>query len=224
MRILVVEDHAETRQLLARVLREAGHTVETGSDLAAARRLLAGEPHEALVLDWMLPDGSGVDFCRELRAARETIPILVLTARGEVEDRVAGLNAGADDYLRKPFAVAELLARVRALTRRGPRFLEPVVCLGDAEVRLAERCVRAAGRNVPLTAREFSILEVLLRNRGRPVSRSTILLSVWGEEDENAGASLEVLIARLRRKLAPQGGEGPIHTHRGFGYAIGEDT
>jgi two-component system OmpR family response regulator len=223
MRILVVEDHTETRQLIARVLREAGHAVEAAADLASARRKLTGKAHEALVLDWMLPDGSGIDFCRELRTGHETIPILILTARGEVEDRVSGLDAGADDYLRKPFAVAELLARVRALTRRGPRFLEPVVSLGDAEVRLAERSVRAAGRDVPLTAREFSILEVLLRNRGRPVSRSTILLSVWGDEDEHAAASLEVLIARLRRKLAPQGGEGPIHTHRGFGYAIGEE-
>ena len=222
MRILVVEDHIETRHLLQRVLREAGHVPEGAADLASARRKLA-KGYEALILDWMLPDGSGADYCQELRARQETIPILILTARGGVEDRVAGLDAGADDYLRKPFAVAELLARVRALTRRGPRLLEAAVSLGSVEVHLGERRVRAGGRNVPLTAREFAILEILLRNRGRPVSRSTILLSVWGDENESASSSLEVLIARLRRKLAPGGGEGPIRTHRGFGYAIGED-
>jgi DNA-binding response OmpR family regulator len=221
--ILVIEDHSETRHLLQRVLREAGHLASGAADLASARRILEGGEHDALVLDWMLPDGSGIDFCRQLRLHRNTIPILILTARGEVEDRVAGLDSGADDYLRKPFAVAELLARVRALTRRGPRFLESAVVLGDVEVRLTERRVMAQGREVLLTAREYSILEVLLRNRGRAVPRSTILLTVWGQEDERASASLEVLIARLRRKLAPEGGQGPIRTHRGFGYAIGAD-
>jgi len=222
VRILVVEDHAETRQLLERALREAGFVPDAVEDLASATRCMAEGGHEALILDWMLPDGSGADFCRQLRARQETIPVLILTARGGVEDRVAGLDAGADDYLRKPFAVSELLARVRALLRRGRRLVETVVSLGSVEVHLAERCVRVGGRNVPLTTREFSILEVLLRSRGRPVSRSTLLLSVWGEESEGANASLEVLIARLRRKLAPGGGEGPIQTHRGFGYAIAE--
>jgi len=223
MRILIIEDHAETRQLLIRVFRESGHLAEGAADLGAARRALDEGEHDALVLDWMLPDGSGVDFCRELRQRRNTIPVLILTARGEVEERVAGLDAGADDYLRKPFAVAELLARVRALSRRGPRFLESVVSLEGVEVRLAERRVRSAGRDVPLTAREYAILEVLLRNRGRAVARSTILLTVWGQEDERSSASLEVLVARLRRKLSPEGGEGPIRTHRGFGYAIGAE-
>ena len=222
MRILVVEDHAETRQLLEQVLREAGLLPDAVADLASATRCLEAGVHEVLILDWMLPDGSGADFCRRLRARQDTIPVLILTARGDVEDRVAGLDAGADDYLRKPFAVSELLARVRALLRRGRRLVETVVSLGSVEVHLGERRVRVAGRNVPLTTREFSILEVLVRSRGRPVSRSTILLSVWGEESEGANASLEVLIARLRRKLAPGGGDGPIQTHRGFGYSIAE--
>ena len=222
LRILVVEDHAETRHLLERVLREAGFLPEAVADLASAARCLEEGGHDAVILDWMLPDGSGAEFCRRLRARQETIPVLILTARGGVEDRVAGLDAGADDYLRKPFAVSELLARLRALLRRGHRLVEIVVSLGPVEVHLAERCVRIAGRKVPLTTREFSILEILVRSRGRPVSRSTILLSVWGEESEGANASLEVLIARLRRKLAPGGGDGPIQTHRGFGYAIAE--
>ena len=223
MRILLVEDHQETRNLLERALREAGHVPVGTGDLATARRMLSEGDYDALILDWMLPDGSGTDLCRELRTRRRTIPILILTARGGVGDRVAGLDAGADDYLRKPFAVAELTARVRALLRRGPRLVEPVVSLGSVEVRLAERRVLVGGREVPLTAREFSILELLLRHRGRPVSRTAILHSIWGEETGSVGSSLEVLIARLRRKLAPGGGEGPIRTHRGFGYACGNE-
>ncbi|HEU4402826.1 MAG TPA: response regulator transcription factor [Candidatus Polarisedimenticolia bacterium] len=221
MRILVVEDHAETRRMLERVLREAGHATEGAADLADARVRLSAGGFAAVVLDWMLPDGSGPDLCRELRGQGETTPVLMLTARGGVEDRVEGLDAGADDYLRKPFAVAELLARVRALLRRGPRLQAAVVTLGTIQVRLDERRVLREGRETPLTAREFAILEVLLRHRGRPVPRADILQAVWGEETESAASSLEVLIGRMRRKLAPRGGDGPIRTHRGFGYSIG---
>ena len=224
MRILVVEDHPETRKMVERVLREVGHVPDGVGDLAAARGRLAAGGYAAVVLDWMLPDGAGIDLCRELRARGSSLPILILTARGGVEDRVEGLDAGADDYLRKPFAVAELLARVRALLRRGPRIEAPVVSLGEVEVRLAERRVLVQGREAPLTAREFAILEVLLRHRGRPVSRADILQAVWGEESDSAESSLEVLIGRMRRKLSPQGSDGPIETHRGFGYSIGRDA
>jgi len=224
VRILVVEDHPETRKMVERVLREVGHVPDGVGDLAAARGRLAAGGYAAVVLDWMLPDGAGIDLCRELRARGSSLPILILTARGGVEDRVEGLDAGADDYLRKPFAVAELLARVRALLRRGPRIEAPVVSLGEVEVRLAERRVLVQGREAPLTAREFAILEVLLRHRGRPVSRADILQAVWGEESDSAESSLEVLIGRMRRKLSPQGSDGPIETHRGFGYSIGRDA
>ena len=211
MRILIVEDHAETRKMVERVLREAGHDGDGVGDLAAARGRLAAGGYAAVVLDWMLPDGAGTDLCREMRARGSSLPVLILTARGGVEDRVEGLDAGADDYLRKPFAVAELLARVRALLRRGPRIEAPVVSLGEVEVRLAERRVLVRGREAPLTAREFAILEVLLQ-------------AVWGEESDSAESSLEVLIGRMRRKLSPLGGDGPIETHRGFGYSIGQDA
>ena len=224
MRILIVEDHAETRKMVERVLREAGHDGDGVGDLAAARGRLAAGGYGAVILDWMLPDGAGTDLCREMRARGSSLPVLILTARGGVEDRVEGLDAGADDYLRKPFAVAELLARVRALLRRGPRIEAPVVSLGEVEVRLAERRVLVRGREAPLTAREFAILEVLLRHRGRPVSRADILQAVWGEESDSAESSLEVLIGRMRRKLSPLGGDGPIETHRGFGYSIGQDA
>ena len=220
MRILVVEDHIETRKMLERVLHEAGHLPDGVADLAVARRKVAAGGYAAVVLDWMLPDGDGLDLCREMRDGGDATPVIVLTAKGDVDDRVRGLDAGADDYLRKPFAVAEFLARMRVLLRRGPRLDVSVIALGPLEVRLSERRVLLDGQEVPLTAREFAILETLLRKRGHAVSRSDILQSVWGEESEGAAASLEVLIGRLRRKLTPVSGDGPIQTHRGFGYSI----
>ena len=221
MRILVVEDHSETRRMVERMLKDAGYTPEGTVDLAGARKKLASGKYGAIVLDWMLPDGSGVDLCREMRAGGDATPVLILTARGEVEDRVRGLDAGADDYLRKPFAVAELLARMRALMRRGPRFDAPVVMLEDLEIRLTERRVLIRGEDVPVTAREFAILEMLLRRRGQAVSRTDILETVWGQDSESSESSLEVLIGRLRRKLSGGAGDGVIRTHRGFGYSIG---
>jgi DNA-binding response OmpR family regulator len=221
VRILVVEDHSETRRMVERMLKDAGYTPEGTVDLAGARKKLASGKYGAIVLDWMLPDGAGIELCREMRAGGDATPVLILTARGEVEDRVRGLDAGADDYLRKPFAVAELLARMRALMRRGPRFDAPVVMLEDLEIRLTERRVLIRGQDVPVTAREFAILEMLLRRRGQAVSRTDILETVWGQDSESSESSLEVLIGRLRRKLAGGAGDGIIRTHRGFGYSIG---
>lgn len=220
MRVLVVEDHAATRKLLEGALRESGHTPDGAADLATARQKVATGGYALVVLDWMLPDGSGLDLCREMRGTNDSTPILVLTARGDVDDRVEGLDAGADDYLKKPFAVAEFRARVRALLRRGPRLELTVARLGPVDVHITLRRVMVHGKEVPITAREFSILEVLLRRRGGIVPRSDILLDVWGEETENSAASLEVLLGRLRRKLASSGGEGLIRTHRGIGYSI----
>jgi DNA-binding response OmpR family regulator len=220
VRILVVEDSAEMRRMVERVIRESGHEADGAADLAGARRRLAKGAFAAIVLDWMLPDGSGLEFCRELRGAGDATPVLMVTARGEVQDRVKGLDAGADDYLRKPFAVAELLARLRALVRRGPRLEANMVRVGDLQVRLQERRVLSGRTEVPLTAREFAILELLLRRHGHAVSRADILEVLWGGEPPGAVASLEVLIGRLRRKLSPLGGEGPIRTYRGFGYSI----
>ncbi len=206
--------------MLERALKEAGHTPDPAADLATARSKAAAGGYGAVILDWMLPDGAGIDLCRELRATHDTTPVLILTARGEVDDRVRGLDAGADDYLRKPFSVAEMLARLRALLRRGPRLEAETVTLGPIEVRLSERRALKEGREVPLTAREFSILEVLLRRRGHVVSRSDILEAVWGEDTESAGASLEVLMGRLRKKLTPEATEALIETQRGFGYRL----
>lgn len=223
MRILVIEDHDETRSMIRRALKEGGYVSDGAVSLAAARLALAGDPPGMILLDWMLPDGSGLDLCREIRSAGITIPILILTARGLIGDRVDGLDAGADDYLPKPFAVAELMARVRALQRRGPRLVEPVIHLPGIEVRLAERRLLVEGDEVPLTGREFAILEILLRRRGRAVSRADILNQAWGERSAVGGASLEVLIVRLRRKLSTAAVPNPIRTHRGFGYSIAYD-
>lgn len=223
MRVLVVEDHPETRRMLERTLADAGHTPESVGGLEAARRKLAAGRFAAVVLDCMLPEGDGLDLCREMRAAGDATPVLVLTARGEVEDRVRGLDSGADDYLRKPFAVAELLARIRALLRRGPRIETEAVRIRDLEVRVSDRRVLRDGRDVPVTAREFAILEELLRRRGHVVPRSDILESIWGEASDGAAASLEVLIGRLRRKLSTDGSDDLIRTHRGHGYSIGSD-
>jgi DNA-binding response OmpR family regulator len=220
VRVLVVEDHPPTRSLVESALKGEGHTVESAPSLGSARERLAGGGFAVIVLDWMLPDGAGPDLCREMRASGNTTPVLILTAKTDVEDRVAGLDAGADDYLKKPFAVAELRARVRALLRRGPQIEDPLVRIGPVEIRTAARLVLVDGAEVPVTAKEFDILEVLARHAGRAVSRSAILLAVWGTEDEAAGASLEVLIARLRRKISDAGGPDLIRTHRGFGYAL----
>lgn len=220
MRILVVEDHAETRGMVEAVLREGGYAPVPAATLAEARTLLKAGGLAAVVLDWMMPDGSGPDLCAERRAAGDSTPILVLTARAGVEDRVVGLDAGADDYLKKPFAAAELLARVRALLRRGPRIVESRMLVGPIEIHAASRLVIADGREIPLTAREFDILEVLARHRGEVVTRSNLLIAVWGD-DKSASESLDVLLARLRRKLADAGASDAIRTHRGIGFSIG---
>jgi len=220
MRVLVVEDHGETRAMIEATLKEAGYTAVPAGTLADARGILQAGGLAAVVLDWMLPDGSGTALCTERRAAGDSTPILLLTARAGVEDRVVGLDSGADDYLKKPFAAAELLARIRALLRRGPRIVESRITLGPIEVRPASRMVVASGREIPLTAREFDILEVLVRHRGRVVTRSNLLIAVWGEDD-NAGESLDVLLTRLRRKLAEAGAPDAIRTHRGVGYSVG---
>ena len=200
----------------------AGHQVDAVEDVAGATACLRGPAYDVVVLDWMLPDGSGVDLCRQMRETRCSVPVLMLTARTNVADRVAGLEAGADDYLRKPFAVTELLARLRALTRRGPRLAESVLRHGELEIDLDQRRLRVAGHDVPLTLREFQILELLLRRRGRVVTKTDILTSVWGAESAGAEASLEVLISRLRRKLGV-GEAAALRTHRGLGYSLSFD-
>src|SRR5262245_58080306 len=198
MRILVVDDHGETRELITRHFERGAHVVKGAASCGEAEAVLADSEVDVIVLDVMLPDGSGIDLCARLRTAGQTVPILLLTARGEVRDRVEGLEAGADDYLVKPFALAELVARVRALGRRGPILRDRVATFGDIVVDLERRSVSVRGHTVPLTAKELAIIEVLASKRG-VVSRDLLLESVWGDVTESSQASLDVLIGRIRR-------------------------
>jgi len=217
MRVLVVDDEEDVRSVVARALRADGHAVAVAADLEEARERVT-DGTDLVVLDLRLPDGFGLDLCRELRAAGSTLPILVLTALSQVALRVEGLDAGADDFLAKPFAVAELRARVRALGRRGalPRGL--TYTHKDVVLDFAGRRARRAGHDVAVTAKEWAILEMLARRSGRVVSRFDLLAGVWGDASENAASTLEVLVGRLRRKL----GAELIRTLRGEGYSLVE--
>lgn len=200
-----------------RALERDGHVVHAVGTIDAARRALEDREFDVAVLDLSLPDGEGDELSRELRDARSTLPILVLTAHSEVPNRVASLDAGADDFLGKPFAIAELRARVRALGRRRGGTVEPSeLVLGALRLELATRRVTRDGRAIALTPREWSILRALAARAGRLTPRTVLLDEAWGEASESAAASLEVLVGRIRRKL----GEGVIRTVRGEGYVL----
>jgi DNA-binding response OmpR family regulator len=217
MRILVVDDHRETRELITRHFARAAHMVQTASSCMEATRVLAATSFDIVVLDVMLPDGSGIELCARLRAQGCSVPVLLLTARGDVHDRVNGLDAGADDYLVKPFALAELIARVRALGRRGPVLRDRTITIGCVVVDLERRSVGVAERTLPLTAKEIAIVEVLAVRRGL-VPREVLIESVWGEVNEASRATLDVLVGRIRRKL--QGSGAVLRTVRGIGYTL----
>src|SRR3954471_10743549 len=181
MRVLIVDDHPPTRDLLTRSMTRVGHVAVAEATCRAATERLASEQFEVAILDVMLPDGSGMDLCRSLRSGGCAVPILLLTARGGVGDRVAGLDAGADDYLAQPFAIAELVARVRALARRGPAFRTEAVSLGALRFDLGSRKVTVGDQPLHLTAREFSIVEVLVHHVGRVVTREHLTEAIWGD-------------------------------------------
>jgi two-component system, OmpR family, response regulator len=220
-RLVVVEDDPELRELLCEALRGQGYAVTAvGRGAAAEESVLAGDA-DAVILDLWLPDGDGVERCRAWRRAGVRTPILMLTARTDVGSRVTGLDAGADDYLGKPFAMAELRARLSALLRRGTRSARGgVFRQGPVEVDFARRQAWVSGREVPITRRELEVLEMLAEGQGRAVARDHLLEALWGEATRESAASLEVMIARLRRKLERPGGSPVIRTVRGFGYAI----
>jgi two-component system OmpR family response regulator len=220
MRLLVVDDDVELRDLLVRALERDRHHVTAVPNVDQARRALEPGDTDLVVLDLALPDGTGIALCRELRSGGSEIPILMLTAHSEVGRRVRALDAGADDFLAKPFAVAELRARVRALGRRsgaaeGTTRL-PRLVHDDAVIDCAARRATRSGKLVTLTAREWAIMEALANQPRRVVSRATLLAEGWGDSGRAAGASLEVLIGRIRRKL----GDDLIRTVRGEGYVL----
>jgi len=221
IKVLLVEDSRETREMIARALGDEGIAVTAVSTCAAAGAALRENGFRAVVLDLGLPDGSGIDLCREWRLAGIAVPVLILTARADVASRVAGLDAGADDYLSKPFALAELRARLRAILRRapgGPR--ERLYRHGDLCVDFPRRLVTKGGNEIPVTRREMEVLARLARGSGHAVSRDDILDEIWGEVTDQAAASLEVIVGRLRRKLDAPGSDRLIRTIRGHGYAL----
>lgn len=217
MHILVVDDNAELLALVAKSLEREGHRVATAKTSASASASLNAAIFDVVVLDVGLPDGSGLDLCRAARDQGITTPILILTASATVDQRVEGLDAGADDFLAKPFAVAELRARVRALGRRaGAAAPAGIWSSGDVTLDFAKRRAMVRAREVPLTAKEWAIVEMLASARGRVVPRTRILEEVWSERDVSAAASLEVLVTRIRKKL----GSEAVRTVRGEGYAL----
>lgn len=217
MRVLVVEDDREVVEVVSRALARDGHRVSAVGTLAAAEEALEAGTFDAIVLDLGLPDGDGLAWCRRMREDGAAEPILVLTAQSAVAKRVAGLDAGADDYLAKPFAVAELRARVRALGRRASGAAAHPFASDGVELDFASRRASVEGEEVPLTAREWKIVELLAARSGRVVSRGEILEVVWGDAGASSDASLEVLVGRIRKKL----GARFIRTVRGEGYAAG---
>jgi two-component system response regulator MprA len=224
MRILVVDDDAAVRESLGRALRLEGYDVELASDgLEALERLQgSGDDPDLVVLDVLMPNIDGLEVCRRLRRMGSRLPVLMLTARDEVTDRVAGLDAGADDYVVKPFALAELLARVRALLRRSADEAVDVLRFGDLELDPATREVRRDGDPIELTRTEFALLELFLLNPRQVLTRSIIFERVWGYDFGFGSNSLDVYIGYLRRKTEAGGKPRLIHTVRGVGYALRE--
>ncbi|GMV39073.1 MAG: DNA-binding response regulator [Myxococcales bacterium] len=219
MRILVIEDDPKIAGFLARGLREEGHRVDVTSDLAAARRTVA-EGYDLLLVDRMLPDGDGLSLVRELRRGNDRTPAICLTARDRVEERVEGLHGGADDYLVKPFAFEELLARIDAVTRRLP--VDERIEVADLVIDVAAHRVTRAGVEIRLTAQELTLLRLLAENAGRVLSRTRILEAVWGVSHDPRTNVVDVYVSYLRAKV-DKGFDHPlIHTVRGAGYVLEE--
>ena len=222
-RILVVEDEAKIADFITRGLREEGFVVEHAGDGESAWQALRAGGWDLVLLDWWLPLEDGLSVIERFRAVDRETPVLFLTARDSVGDRVRGLNAGADDYLCKPFAFEELLARVRALVRRGERAASPALSFGDLRVDLASQRAERAGKPIELTAKELILLVYFMRHPHEMLSRTRIYEHVWDERYDGLSNTLEVHIVELRRKLEARGPR-LIHTLRGRGYLFGEPT
>jgi two-component system response regulator MprA len=224
MKILVVDDERAVRDSLRRALELQGYDVDLASDGAEALERLAGNGQpDAVVLDILMPGIDGLEVCRQIRRRGYSIPVLMLTARDAVGDRVEGLDAGADDYVVKPFALEELLARIRALLRRGSPSTDGVLRFADLELDTGTREVRRGGDKIELTRTEFNLLELFMVNPRQVLTRSIIFERVWGYDFGFASNSLDVYIGYLRRKTEADGKTRLIHTVRGVGYALREE-
>ncbi|WP_028582629.1 response regulator transcription factor [Desulfogranum japonicum] len=221
MRILIVDDEPELVEQIRQTLAKQKYTVDTALDGVEALDRIYVDPYDLILLDIMLPKKDGFGVLQELRREKKKTPVLMLTARGEVEDRIKGLDLGADDYLAKPFAMEELLARVRALLRRSNELGSPQIEVESVSLNTATREVHQCSEPIDLTPKEFSILEFLFYNLNRAVSRYTLAEHVWGDEFDpvTMSNSIDVHIKNLRKKLGPQGSQ-IIHTVRGVGYMV----
>jgi DNA-binding response OmpR family regulator len=224
VRVLVVEDHPKLRSLLSRALTSEGYAVDAREDGLEALQMLTAVDYDAVVLDLVIPKLHGLEVLREARARQVSAPVLVLTARGSVHDRVQGLDAGADDYLVKPFAMAELLGRIRALVRRGGDGRPSRLQYGPLSLDAASRNTTVHGRRVDLSPREFTLLEFLMRRAGKVVTRAELLTHVWGEGYQGASNVVDVYIKYLRDKIDRRHDVDLIRTVRGVGYCLGPEA
>lgn len=222
MKILVVEDEEKIARALQRGLEQERFSVEITLDGAAGLAAAEADEYDVIILDRMLPEMDGMEVCRRLRDGGNKTPILMLTAKDQVRDRVAGLNAGADDYLVKPFAFEELLARLYALLRRPNQATDVVLKIADLELDPTSFTAKRAGKPIKLSAKEFALLEYLMRNEGQVLSKEKIIDHVWEYDADVLPNNVEVFIGYLRRKIdQPFSGPDLIHTARGFGYSVG---
>ena len=224
MRVLVVEDYAVIRDGLVQALTREGFAVDASGDGTEGKWYAESNDYDLIVLDIMLPGCDGLEILRHLRAAGKDAPVLLLTARDDVEDRIRGLDLGADDYLAKPFAINELLARVRALTRRRYGARNPLLQVEDLEINTSTRQVRRAGANIVLTPREYALLELLALKSGQVVTRDEIWEHLYAFADDATSNVVEATVARLRRKLGDEKAPALLHTRRGFGYLLGREA
>jgi len=221
MHILLIEDDPRVAQHVTKGLREAGHLVDHRDDGRSGLLQAASERYDVIVLDRMLPAVDGLKILQTIRATGDMTPVLLLSALGDVDERVAGLRAGGDDYLSKPFALSELVARVEALSRRGPSIQEEIqLTIGDLSIDLLGRIIHRAGKRLDLTAREFRILEYLARNAGRVVTRSMLLEHVWDYHFDPQTNIIDQHVSRLRQKLDRDFSSPLLHTVRGTGYVM----
>jgi two-component system OmpR family response regulator len=222
-RLLIVEDEAALRASLRRGLAEDGFTVTIADSAERAEELIAEQHFDAIVLDLRLPGKDGIELLREMRSAGNSTPVLALTARGSLDERVSGLESGADDYLTKPFAFAELNARLRALIRRRALDAPSTLKVGGLEFDTVRRRAARGGRDLALSPKEAILLELLMRNAGAPVTRDMIAEVVWGAAYNDFTNLIEVFVNRLRQKIGDGVGDSPIVTVRGVGYAMRTD-
>jgi two-component system, OmpR family, copper resistance phosphate regulon response regulator CusR len=220
MRILLVEDETDAALMLAKGLREQSYAVDIASDGDSALEKASVNTYDLIILDILLPGIDGLEVCRRLRKSGLTVPVLLLTARIQVNDRITGLDSGADDYLTKPFHFGELLARIRALLRRGPELRDAVLTVGDLTIDTRAHTVRRGAVTIPLTSKEYALIEYLARRKGEVVGRAEISEHVWEETYDPFSNLIEVYIQRLRRKLDTGHTSRLLHTRRGEGYVL----